>query len=109
MWSGPVIVGNVGSRERLDYRAVGDPLNTAKRLEDANRFRLRWLPTTLHTSRWHAGAKTRSRLKTLEREHPDDTLVTGAKAGRLESGEQGTLIAVGFNERDKGDKPSVRP
>lgn len=35
--SGPVIVGHVGSRSRLDYRALGDAVNTAKRLEDANR------------------------------------------------------------------------
>jgi adenylate cyclase len=36
--SGPVIVGHVGGRGRLDYRALGDPINTAKRLEDANRY-----------------------------------------------------------------------
>jgi class 3 adenylate cyclase len=36
--SGLVIVGHVGSASRLDYRALGDPINTAKRLEDANRF-----------------------------------------------------------------------
>jgi len=36
--SGTVIVGHVGSRDRLDYRALGDPINTAKRLEDANRY-----------------------------------------------------------------------
>jgi class 3 adenylate cyclase len=36
--SGPVIVGHVGGRQQLDYRALGDPINTAKRLEDANRY-----------------------------------------------------------------------
>jgi class 3 adenylate cyclase len=35
--SGSVIVGHVGGAGRLDYRALGDPINTAKRLEDANR------------------------------------------------------------------------
>ncbi len=35
--TGPVIVGNVGSAERLDYRALGDTINTAARLESANR------------------------------------------------------------------------
>ena len=35
--SGTVIVGHVGGAGRLDYRALGDPINTAKRLEDANR------------------------------------------------------------------------
>ena len=36
--SGPVIVGHVGSRDRLDYRALGDAINTASRLENANRY-----------------------------------------------------------------------
>jgi class 3 adenylate cyclase len=35
--SGPVIVGNVGSAAQLDYRALGDTINTAARLESANR------------------------------------------------------------------------
>jgi class 3 adenylate cyclase len=36
--SGPVIVGHVGSKDRLDYRALGDAINTASRLESANRY-----------------------------------------------------------------------
>src|SRR5262249_27312813 len=35
--SGKVIVGHVGSKDRLDYRALGDAINTASRLENANR------------------------------------------------------------------------
>ncbi|MEM7417001.1 MAG: adenylate/guanylate cyclase domain-containing protein [Gemmatimonadota bacterium] len=35
--SGTVIVGNVGSDAYLDYRALGDAINTAARLESANR------------------------------------------------------------------------
>jgi adenylate cyclase len=31
--TGPMVVGNTGSRERLDYTAVGDPVNVAARLE----------------------------------------------------------------------------
>jgi adenylate cyclase len=35
--SGEVIVGNFGGRTIFDYRALGDPINTAARLESANK------------------------------------------------------------------------
>jgi adenylate cyclase len=35
--SGPAIVGNVGSRHRLDYTAIGDCVNLAARLEQAGK------------------------------------------------------------------------
>lgn len=35
--SGEVIVGNFGGSRHLDYRAFGDPINTAARLETANK------------------------------------------------------------------------
>ena len=35
--SGPVIVGNVGGRNVLDYRPLGDAINTAARLESLNK------------------------------------------------------------------------
>lgn len=36
--AGEVIVGNFGGTTLLDYRALGDPINTAARLEGANRY-----------------------------------------------------------------------
>ena len=32
--SGPFMSGNVGSARRLEYTAIGDPVNTAARLQD---------------------------------------------------------------------------
>jgi len=36
--TGPMVVGNMGSRERMDYTMMGDSVNLAARLEGANKY-----------------------------------------------------------------------
>ena len=36
--TGNVIIGNMGSKNQLDYRALGDAINVAARLESANKY-----------------------------------------------------------------------
>ncbi|MDH5510089.1 MAG: CHASE2 domain-containing protein [Nitrospinota bacterium] len=36
--TGPMVVGNMGSKERMDYTMMGDPVNLAARLEGANKY-----------------------------------------------------------------------
>lgn len=38
LFTGPAIVGNMGSRQRMDYTMMGDTVNTAARLEGANKL-----------------------------------------------------------------------
>lgn len=37
LFSGPAVVGNVGSDQRFDYTAMGDTVNAASRLESSNK------------------------------------------------------------------------
>ncbi|WP_431052188.1 CHASE2 domain-containing protein [Roseateles sp. L2-2] len=57
--SGEVTVGNFGGATLFDYRALGDPVNTAARLEGANKFLGTSLCVSEETLRGCPGAVTR--------------------------------------------------
>ncbi len=47
--SGPMVVGNMGSRMRLSYTVMGDSVNMASRMEGANKFFHSKIMTSEHT------------------------------------------------------------
>lgn len=47
--SGPMVVGNMGSRSRLSYTVMGDSVNMASRMEGANKFFASKIMTSEHT------------------------------------------------------------
>ena len=47
--TGMVLVGNFGGQAIFDYRALGDPINTASRMESVNRYLGTWLCVSENT------------------------------------------------------------
>lgn len=63
--TGTVLVGNIGSAERLNYTAVGDPVNVAARLEPLNKRYGTGILLSKDTSRAAGAAIVTRRLDTV--------------------------------------------
>jgi adenylate cyclase len=56
--SGPLVLGNIGAGQRFEYRAIGDIVNTASRIQDLNRLLgTQVLASATTVTEWPAGAK----------------------------------------------------
>ena len=122
--SGSVIVGHVGGAGRLDYRALGDPINTAKRLEDANRHlgtRICVGSATVEAAPAFVGRRVgalvlagkREPVEAWEALQPDEfdsAWITACEEAyeRMASGDPQALELYRSLERERPDDPLVR-
>lgn len=88
--TGEAVVGNMGSKTRFDYTAMGDTVNTASRLEGANKFygtRLMVNPGTFEATQEHLFYRRLDRVRLKGKAEAIDIFeLLGPKEGVSETG-----------------------
>ena len=89
--TGPMIVGNMGSRTRMDYTVMGDSVNLAARLEAANKSYGTWIMMSEFT-REHVRGRIESReldlLRVKGKQKPVRVYQVLARDGELTQGQE---------------------
>ncbi len=94
MNSGEAVVGNMGSRTRMDYTVMGDSVNLASRLEGANKFYGTQIMISEFTRREVGDAvevRQLDRIRVVGKEEPIIVFELMAKKGEL-TGQQRDLL-----------------
>ncbi len=103
LFSGPAVVGNMGSRNRMDYTMMGDTVNTAARLEGVNKQYGTYTmigDTTYRAAAESIAVRQLDAVKVIGKDQPLIIYEVLGKAGEIPKSLADTVdcYAKGFNE-----------